>query len=241
MNEQKRELVERNAPDEYSVEIIDVFPTIQGEGPEVGRPSVFIRLAGCNLQCSFCDTQYTKGRQWVTADNLVKAVRRLHPSYRTLVVITGGEPFRQPNVSRLINTLLDNSGNQVQVETNGACSMADLLQIERDNGVSRIASGRLQIVCSPKIAHLGDSTHELVTAWKYVVEAGQVDSDGLPLSSLGYKVRPARPNNNAPIFIQPMSDLSMVATQENIKTAIGICMKFGYRLSMQVHKMIDLP
>ena len=91
VNNQKREGI---APLRFGdVEIVDIWKTIQGEGPLAGCPSVFIRLAGCNLRCPWCDTDYTSNRKLWRASEVVELVRAIRPS--GLVVLTGGEPFRQ--------------------------------------------------------------------------------------------------------------------------------------------------
>ena len=60
------------------LEVHSIFYTIQGEGPFCGTPAVFIRLAGCNLQCPSCDTNYTSKRRTMTAEEIVNEVRRAH-------------------------------------------------------------------------------------------------------------------------------------------------------------------
>src|SRR5271163_4878736 len=97
-----------------TIEVVKIFKTIQGEGPFTGIPAVFIRFAGCSLQCPKCDTDYTTNRKTMTIDEIVKEVREYNAP---LVVITGGEPFRQ-NVRQLVNDLFL-FYFKIQVETNG--------------------------------------------------------------------------------------------------------------------------
>ncbi|WP_046973456.1 7-carboxy-7-deazaguanine synthase QueE, partial [Dyella japonica] len=94
--------------------------TIQGEGPFCGQPAVFVRLAGCNLQCPGCDTNYTSNRKKMSHSDIWQEIVHVTGEAKTkLVVITGGEPFRQPEVVNFINYLIDMKGYRVQVETNG--------------------------------------------------------------------------------------------------------------------------
>src|SRR5262245_30518232 len=74
-----------------------IFQTIQGEGPLSGERAIFLRLAGCNLQCPLCDTEYTKRNEWSIETVVDKIIENQFPENRhnQLVVITGGEPFRQ--------------------------------------------------------------------------------------------------------------------------------------------------
>lgn len=112
-NTQPREKQHLASPD--LLDVIDVWNTIQGEGPFAGCPATFVRLAGCNLKCTLCDTDYTSKRRVMSLLELVTWIRTLCAS--DLVVITGGEPFRQ-NVNKLVEVLLG-YGYKVQVETNG--------------------------------------------------------------------------------------------------------------------------
>ena len=75
------------------LDVHSIFYTIQGEGPFTGCPAVFVRLAGCNLKCPGCDTDYTSNRTPMTAEQILNKILEL-ASPATLVVITGGEPFR---------------------------------------------------------------------------------------------------------------------------------------------------
>ena len=100
------------------VEVHSIFYTIQGEGPFCGTPSVFVRLAGCNPQCPWCDTEYSSSRMEMTPfEVVVQAKVRFRLPKGGLVVITGGEPFRQ-NLSYLLRALTEH-GYYVQIETNG--------------------------------------------------------------------------------------------------------------------------
>lgn len=95
----------------------EIFYSIQGESTWAGLPCAFVRLSGCNLRCSYCDTRYAyeEGRP-MTADGILGVLL----SYGVrLVEITGGEPLLQPGTPALAAALLDR-GRQVLVETNGS-------------------------------------------------------------------------------------------------------------------------
>jgi 7-carboxy-7-deazaguanine synthase len=98
--------------------IAEIFYSIQGEGTLVGVPSVFVRVSGCNLRCSWCDTPYTswnpEGDEW-SNDAIVAEVLR-HPARHA--VITGGEPMLFPPVVELSRQLKDR-GLHITVETAG--------------------------------------------------------------------------------------------------------------------------
>ena len=79
----------------------EIFNSLQGEGLTQGAPTIFIRFAGCNLACSWCDTKYAQGHTDSTEMNvsaIVDRVRRLTPSRRHVVCITGGEPLIQNHI-----------------------------------------------------------------------------------------------------------------------------------------------
>ena len=97
--------------------ICETFSSIQGESTRAGRKCFFIRLAGCSLDCSYCDTAYAKsGGAAMSVEELVELARA---SKLDLVEITGGEPLEQPETPRLCRELL-NAGFEVLLETNGA-------------------------------------------------------------------------------------------------------------------------
>ncbi len=101
--------------------LAEIFYSLQGEGTWTGTPAVFVRLAGCNLNCRFCDTDYaTKGFASVPA--IVATVRELGDSC-PMVVLTGGEPFAQSETPALIAALVAD-GRRVHVESNGSISVA---------------------------------------------------------------------------------------------------------------------
>ncbi|MHB8055894.1 MAG: 7-carboxy-7-deazaguanine synthase QueE [Candidatus Aminicenantales bacterium] len=103
-----------------TLKIAEIFAGVQGEGLRLGRPAIFVRLAGCNLRCPFCDTKYARrGGRPMTIDAVAADVghrRRTWPA--GWICLTGGEPFTQP-IGPLINRFHDD-GLQVQVETNGS-------------------------------------------------------------------------------------------------------------------------
>jgi 7-carboxy-7-deazaguanine synthase len=105
------------------LEVSEIFPSIQGESTYAGRPCVFVRLAGCNLSCSYCDTPYAReGGEMLSREAVVaKAV-----GYRCrLVEITGGEPLLQEETPALVSALLDRK-LEVLVETNGSLDISVL-------------------------------------------------------------------------------------------------------------------
>lgn len=132
--------------------VSEVFgPTVQGEGPSCGRQAVFLRLAMCNLKCSWCDTKYTwdftpKGPyrkedevHLMSVAEVVEQINSRSP-LTELLVITGGEPLLQ---HRTLEELVEQVSHQdIEIETNGT--------------VMPLLSGRITYNVSPKLSNSGD-------------------------------------------------------------------------------------
>lgn len=96
--------------------IKSIFYTIQGEGYWAGTPAVFCRFAGCDLECGFCDTDFEGGKTY-SGNQLVHDIQEANTSNCTHVVLTGGEPALQVNVSLI--QLLQEVGLTTHIETHG--------------------------------------------------------------------------------------------------------------------------
>lgn len=228
INFQEPEKVQRDP--QGSLFVHSIFKTIQGEGPFCGVPAIFVRLAGCNLQCPGCDTDYTSNKINMSALQILTRVKEVVGSDNIkLVVITGGEPFRQ-NIGPLCDAL-QGAGFVVQVETNGTLAPGFPLQ------------GDLFIVCSPKTGKVNQVVEVAATCYKYVLSHDSVSpEDGLPLSVLEHSVneKVARPVTDMEVYIQPMDSGIAEINKLNLQAAIDSCMKFGYTLQLQTHKIIGL-
>lgn len=233
----KQPIEKRVTRQDGMLDVHSVFETIQGEGPFCGTPCVFIRLAGCNLQCPACDTDYTSNRFHEDPFMILNRVKALRTG--GLVVITGGEPFRQP-FAPLVRLLHEN-GYFIQIESNGTLEVPNILDIPW----SIFTENRrgCYLVISPKTGKLHYTALERACALKYVVEAGNVDpADGLPLHALQHPGRPARPPEgwNRLVYIQPMDGKDEVENANNLACAIAMSLGHGYILQLQVHKLIGV-
>lgn len=223
-----------------SLKVHSIWYTIQGEGPDAGCPAIFVRLSHCNLRCYFCDTAFDTGeyRELTSLFDQIQSLSRQHKC--PLVVITGGEPFLQ-NIIPLVENL--NAANiAVSVETAGTVFLP---------GTTRMFTGFAinKIVCSPKTPTLSPNLIPCIGALKYIIRAGEIDvRDGLPGVSTQKPAQIARiyrPCTNlgqdVPIFVQPMDEPDNPAQSElNRKAAAQVAMDFGYRLSIQLHKLVGV-
>jgi 7-carboxy-7-deazaguanine synthase len=202
----------------------EMFYTLQGEGARTGRPSVFVRFAGCNLWsgreqdratavCTFCDTDFVGvdgdgGGKFETAEALAQAVAAKWPGGPSrYVVCTGGEPLLQ-----LDSTLIDalHAENfEIAVETNGTIA----------------APAGIDWICvSPKAdaAIAQRSGHELKLVYP------QADAMPERFADLAFEN----------FFLQPMDS---PAREENTRAAIAYCLAHPpWRLSLQTHKLLGL-
>lgn len=232
INTQPREPIIDKMSGEW-LDVIKIFGTLQGEGPFAGRPAVFVRLAGCNFSCIQCDTDYTTDRQAFDIPTIASCVGAIAEQQGNvaLVVITGGEPFRQ-NIGPLVNTLLG-VGMEVQIETNGTLFQSLPYDLRK-----------LNIICSPKAPAIHGRLGNVINAYKYVLDCDHVNPEnGLPLDILGdTRICPAYPPTwfrKDMVFLQGKDEGPLLPrkTWENGRAAAKSCMKFGWRLGVQIHKI----
>lgn len=218
-----------------SLRVSEVFgPTIQGEGPLVGLPATFLRLMGCNLSCSWCDTPYTwdASRFDLAAEGTTRTAADLVDDIvlrgEHLLVISGGEPMLQQD--KLVELLqLLPAGWRVQVETAGT--------IEPAAALTRF----VEYVVSIKLDHSGNgperyqplAIEELqatrkVLAWKFVVQS----EDDLP--EVDHLVRRHQLH---PVYVMPEGVVAGVLQARLSRLAPHIIER-GYAITPRLH--IDL-
>ncbi len=104
-----------------TLRVTEIFYSLQGETSTTGLPTVFVRLTGCPLRCTYCDTEYAfYGGERIPLDTVLEAVASHRPRY---VTVTGGEPLAQPACLVLLSALCD-AGYRVSLETSGALDVA---------------------------------------------------------------------------------------------------------------------
>jgi 7-carboxy-7-deazaguanine synthase len=138
--------------------ITEIFYSLQGEARTVGYPTVFIRLTGCPLRCSYCDTEYAfYGGQWMELEEILKRAAEHTPRY---VTVTGGEPLAQRPCRELLAALCD-QGYEVSIETGGAIDIAGI-------------DPRVSIVMDLKTPGSGEERRNLYTNIPHLARNDQV-------------------------------------------------------------------
>lgn len=132
-------------PRPEQLRVNEIFHSIQGEGTRAGRRCVFVRLTGCHLRCTYCDTEYAfYDGAWMTLDEIAARVRAYGCGF---VEVTGGEPLLQPNVLPLLRRLCDEF-ETVALETSGALSIAGVdLRVVRIVDLKTPSSGECERNC----------------------------------------------------------------------------------------------
>jgi len=112
-----------------TLNITEIFYSLQGEARDVGIPSVFVRLTGCPLRCNYCDTTYAfKGNNPLTVEGIIKQIEGYNTKY---VCVTGGEPLAQKNCHIMLDSLVE-KGYRVSLETSGSI---DIEPVNKDVSV----------------------------------------------------------------------------------------------------------
>jgi len=104
-----------------TLNITEIFYSLQGEAKEVGIPTVFVRLTGCPLRCNYCDTTYAfKGNNPLSIKSIMEQIKKYNTRY---VCVTGGEPMAQSNCLILLDTLIK-AGYKTSMETSGSIDIS---------------------------------------------------------------------------------------------------------------------
>lgn len=232
--------------------VTSVFITLQGEGPLAGRTAAFVRLAKCSIACAMCDTYFESGK-WLSVEEILKqideqlAIKNLpHPE---CLIITGGEPTLQDTY--LLEGMAAAHFKYVQIESHGLLTFKP--------------RGSTMFVISPKIndktkkyMKANETNLERADCLKFLVahpSSGFGYYSEIPDWALAWKDK-----TNRDIYISPINEysqqpeqsekavtfwdpdlLNKQANQLNHEYAATYCMRYGLRLSLQLHLYASLP
>lgn len=114
---------------DYTFRVVEHFISINGEGRRAGQLALFIRFAGCNLNCEYCDTKWANEQnvsyQQYTLEELYQMIKEAKVKNVTL---TGGEPLIQPNIDKLLERLRQNDELRIEIETNGSVDIQPFMK-----------------------------------------------------------------------------------------------------------------
>ena len=191
--------------------INEVFYSLQGEGRFTGKPAVFVRYSGCNLECDFCDTRHQSGKM-ISDEELIALVCQYPSSH---VVFTGGEPtlFLKSSILKSLRE----SGKFIQVETNGTLRLDDEILHLID-----------WITCSPKNGNLPEIQRidELKIVFDFEHPDFVENLDNLKADGGEYYLQPCDRGDS--VFNRINTDKCISYIKEHPK----------WKLSLQTHKML---
>jgi 7-carboxy-7-deazaguanine synthase len=232
--------------------VTSIFLTIQGEGPLMGAPTVFIRLSGCDrgkkssMGCRFCDTEFTfsRGRP-MSFMEITSHLIALNPDRNLPIVISGGEPMLQDNLSPFLLFLFSNGFDEIQIESNGDRLAEGFETVPED----------VILVVSPKTTKAGYpyppvAVMERADYLKFLIE----DVPGSPYHDLPEWVGKKHPFR---VFLQPITVytaacdpghsawdqdgiIDYAATGRNYKRAAALALAGQYRISIQMHLFLGV-
>jgi len=216
-----------------SLSVIEIFHSIDGEGIRTGMPVTFIRLAGCNLRCSYCDTQYAQEAtmgELMTVDEIVERVKY------NAVTITGGEPLlHEHQVIELIEKL-NKDGRYINIETNGSINIVPfVIPVKSGRGFFTVdykcpCSGMEQDMCESTFAAMDESD-----VLKFVV-SNEDDLSALRRFLMNHTWF------RSTIFVSPCyGKMDLEQLVEEVKLLGLKFPKFDIRFQVQLHKIVWAP
>jgi 7-carboxy-7-deazaguanine synthase len=209
--------------DDDTLQVCELFRSLQGETSWSGLPATFVRLQGCNLDCRYCDTRYARssGDPWAIPKLVERLVER--PVERPeLVVVTGGEPLLQPGVHRLLSAVAD--VRTVLLETNGSLDITGV-----DTRVIRI----VDVKC-PGSGEAESTRWENLSALRPSDEVKFVVGDRQDFDYAVDVVRRHRLTEQCAVLLSPVADALAAA-----ELAEWILEEGGrLRLQLQLHRIL---
>ena len=200
------------------MKVNEIFYSLQGEGHYTGTSAVFVRFAGCNLRCWFCDTDFEKGVE-MNEDEIVEAVLQYPTRY---VVITGGEPTLQITAS--LCDKLRAHGLYLMMETNGTRPLPEGCKVD-------------WITCSPKLIDVEEGKRKIATIrLRHIDELKVVFEDSSTQDMALYEQIPATEYR-----LQPCDTQDPLCNQAILNKTIKYILQHPkWKLSLQTHKILHV-
>lgn len=223
--------------------IIEIFDSLSGEGSTIGIPVSFVRVANCNLRCSFCDTKYSYNECEATNFTFSEVLEKLKEFDNEIVVCTGGEPLLTDNNSRLLPLFLSANGYKVYVETNGSVklfSKEELLKNELRKNIKYVVDLKCPY-SKMNIKDILETNAELLDDGDEIkcVVANKEDFD-FAIDKIN-KIKNIIKDKNINIIFSPVFnaiDLAELAEMIKSKKQIIKNTKMNIKMGIQLHKII---
>lgn len=247
-----------------ALRIYSVFHTFQGEGPHAMKPSLFFRLAGCNIgakeDCPWCDTKFDFDEGHILDFEAIRAALLRHRHQTEAVIFTGGEPLLQwPTLYKVMTRLRrSNAGHKlaIQIETNGLLLDGDMMQACADENID--------VVLSPKVPHNRNGYRALPKVpidfetaphlfLKYVVEddpsshyysvpteALAAQTQGVAVYVSGMTVYKRTPEIGEVASAWDDTLIDRERTRANYKHAARLALQLGLRTNFQMHLFAEV-
>ncbi len=193
--------------------INEIFYSLQGEGFHSGTPAVFVRFSGCNLRCTFCDTQHQAG-EMLSLQEIVNEVNK-YP-IAPLLVLTGGEPSLFIDEA-FVAELKQKTGKKIAIETNGTRPLPDNLD---------------WVTFSPKTTFEGGDLEPCVLTHCDELKVVYLGQDLAQYDGIEAKYR----------FLQPCFDEDLEQRKANMQACVEAVKRHpNWRLSLQIHRVLNIP
>lgn len=220
-------------------QVAEIFTSINGEGLRAGKLALFIRLSGCPLKCSYCDTDWARDAsvgKTMTLKSIVEAVRASNVNYVTL---TGGEPLSHAKVNTLIEALLQIPQINLEIETSGAMSILGLEAL-------RYNYSNLHLTLDYKLAHSGMSVEMKAENYKHLKKGDAVKyviSDSNELAQMTSHIMSwYEDTSNVEILLSPVyGKIEASELVEWLKSVSNEAFQVQTRVQLQLHKYIWHP
>jgi 7-carboxy-7-deazaguanine synthase len=230
------------------IPVVEIFNSISGEGISTGILTSFVRVAGCNLRCSYCDTVYSYSEneesiRWMTPAEIADELRALDCRH---VICTGGEPMESGKVKRHLPAYLASEGFEVRIETNGSCHVYSYEELEAYGG-NKLRSNlwyTLDVKCPGSgmdhLDKLGDNVDRLTEGDEIKFVVGDDDDFDYAMLLIERHEKPLSERKIvlcfSPVFgrMEPRRLVDLMKAQGKRFMEGGLKVRF----SLQVHKVV---